>query len=64
MNLRSFIGSSSLILLAWLGVTYFHEVPFERYPEKGRIESSVSINQTPEETKMVAVAELEESETY
>ena len=31
MNIRSFIGLSAAILLAWLGVTYFHEVPTERY---------------------------------
>lgn len=64
MNVRNFIGSSSLILLAWLGVTYFHDVPFERYPDKGKIQSSTSLNQNSEESEMVAIAEVEETESY
>lgn len=64
MNVRNFVGTSSLILLAWLGVTYFHEVPFDRYPEKVKIETSVLINQKPEDTEIVAVAGFEESENY
>lgn len=31
MNIRSFVGASSAVLLAWLGATYFHKVPPERY---------------------------------
>jgi len=31
MNIRSFVGASSAVLLAWLGATYFHELPPERY---------------------------------
>ncbi|QTN33372.1 hypothetical protein HZ994_13960 [Akkermansiaceae bacterium] len=36
MNIRSFIGASSAILIAWLGVTYIHEVPTERYHQQTR----------------------------
>lgn len=36
MNIRNFVGASSAILLAWLGATYFHEVPPERYPKLDR----------------------------
>ena len=66
MNLRNFIGSSSLILLAWLGVTYFYEVPVERYPTKGKLKSSASVTQNSDESEMVAIAEaeIEESEKY
>jgi hypothetical protein len=35
MNIRSFVGASSALLLAWLGATYFHETPPERYPKQG-----------------------------
>lgn len=36
MNIRNFIGASSAILLAWLGATYLHKVPTERYRQQGR----------------------------
>jgi hypothetical protein len=36
MNIRSFVGASSALLLAWLGATYLHEIPPERYPKQGR----------------------------
>jgi hypothetical protein len=40
MNIRSFVGASSALLLTWLGATYLHEIPPERYPKQDR--SSVS----------------------
>jgi hypothetical protein len=36
MNVSSFIGISSAVLLTWLGVTYFHQVPHESYPKQNR----------------------------
>ena len=42
MNIRNFVGASSAILLAWLGATYFHEVPPERYPKLDRTLGSSS----------------------
>ena len=42
MNIRSFVGASSAVLLAWLGATYFHEVPPERYPKQDRTPVSAS----------------------
>jgi hypothetical protein len=42
MNIRSFVGASSAVLLAWLGATYFHEVPPERYPKQDRTSVSAS----------------------
>jgi CBS-domain-containing membrane protein len=42
MNIRSFVGASSSVLLAWLGATYFHEVPPERYPKQGHTSASTS----------------------
>lgn len=34
MSIRQFIGASSTLLLVWLGVTFFHEVPVARYESK------------------------------
>ena len=45
MNIRSFVGVSSAVLLAWLGATYFHKIPSERYPRQGR--PSASSEKTP-----------------
>lgn len=42
MNIRSFVGASSAVLLAWLGATFFHKVPPERYPKQDRIPVSAS----------------------
>ncbi len=36
MNVSSFISISSAVLLTWLGVTYFHQVPHDRYPKQNR----------------------------
>lgn len=36
MNIRNFIGLSSALLMVWLGTTYLHKVPTERYRQQGR----------------------------
>ena len=53
MNIRSFVGVSSAVLLAWLGATYFHEVPPERYPKQGRTLSSSE--KTPADERIVDI---------
>ncbi len=40
MRIRNFIGSSAALLLAWLGITYFNDVPAESYPPHGRLNTS------------------------
>jgi hypothetical protein len=42
MNIRSFIGASSALLLAWLGATYFRKVPTERYQKPTAIAAEAS----------------------
>jgi hypothetical protein len=61
MNVSYFIGISSAVLLTWLGVTYFHHVPLERYPKQNRFSSDNAIN-TPlesEETVEATVSMIE-----
>lgn len=36
MNIRHFVSGSSVILACWLLMTYFAEVPTDRYPVLGR----------------------------
>ncbi|MFK7852082.1 MAG: hypothetical protein AB8D78_13990 [Akkermansiaceae bacterium] len=55
MNVRNFIGASSCILLAWLGATYFHEVPYERYPAKKKFESSAAVISEAPDREIVIV---------
>lgn len=33
MNTRRFVTGSSVVLAAWLGATFLHEVPAQRYPK-------------------------------
>jgi hypothetical protein len=50
MNISSFVGASSALLLAWLGATYFHEIPPERYPKQDR--TSASAEKTPADERI------------
>lgn len=50
MNIRSFVGASSSLLLAWLGATYFHEIPPERYPNQDR--TTASTEKTPDDGRV------------
>lgn len=33
MKIRNFVSGSSVILVGWLGATFFNEVPSQRYPK-------------------------------
>jgi hypothetical protein len=33
MKLRQFVSGSAVVLGAWLAITFFHEVPTQRYPK-------------------------------
>lgn len=54
MNVRNFIGASSAVLLAWLGATYLHEVPSERYPKQERLSSTAPVEMETENDEMIA----------
>jgi|GEM_PF-2376199 len=54
MNIQNFIGVSSAILLAWLGATYLHKVPTERYPKQGRSSSPITGQSEDTSGKMIA----------
>lgn len=54
MNIQSFIGVSSAILLAWLGATYLHKVPTESYPKQGRSSSPITGQSEDTSGKMIA----------
>jgi hypothetical protein len=54
MNIRSFIGISSSILLAWLGATYLHKVPTERYRQHGHSSSPITGQSQDNTGEMIA----------
>ncbi len=62
MSLKNFIGASSAILLAWLGATYFHEVPAERYPNQGKISTVLPTNNVAGSAQAFVNVEINESE--
>jgi hypothetical protein len=33
MKLRHFVSGSAVVLGVWLAITFFHEVPSQRYPK-------------------------------
>jgi len=63
MSIRNFIGASSALLLAWLGTTYFHKVPAERYPKQGKPSSALSVKTDPTSHETVASAVAPEAES-
>jgi hypothetical protein len=46
MNIRHFVSGCSVVLASWLLMTYFEEVPADRYPALGR--GSVPLQATAE----------------
>ena len=54
MKIRNFIGLSSAILLGWLGATYLHKVPTERYRQQNR--SSTPITGKTDDTSKEMIA--------
>lgn len=62
MNVRNFIGASSFVLLSWLGATYLHEVPSERYPQQTKTSLTASANSVAADEELIANIEPEVSE--
>ncbi|MDP4625097.1 MAG: hypothetical protein NWT08_08155 [Akkermansiaceae bacterium] len=55
MSIRQFIGASSTLLLVWLGVTFFHEVPVGRYQPKEAKTADLGEDAKKGETAIVSV---------
>ncbi|MGB6221065.1 MAG: hypothetical protein WBG04_08530 [Haloferula sp.] len=60
MKVRMFVTCSAAFLAAWLGVTFFREVPREAYPQLGK--GSLPISKKVEEKKPLIVLEEEPKE--
>ena len=60
MNITTFIGASSAILMAWLGATYLHKVPTERYRQQGKGSSPITGEMENTSREMIAGNKPEE----
>lgn len=60
MKVRLFVTCSAAVLAAWLGVTYFREVPRDAYPQLGK--GSLPISAKAEKKAPIIVMEEEPEE--
>lgn len=44
MNTQRFVSGSSIVLVAWLGATFFNEVPSKRYPKLDKNPPTASLD--------------------
>ena len=56
MSIRSFIGSSSVILLSWLGATFIREVPTAPYRKHDQFSTTSPKTSEPAQPELVASA--------
>jgi len=62
MKVPVFVTSSAAVLAAWLGVTYFREVPAEKYPKLGKGSMPLSARAEPEGESKPLISLEEEPE--
>jgi hypothetical protein len=63
MKVSLFVTSSAALLAMWLGVTFFREVPAEKYPKLGKGSLPLSARAKPEgESKPLISLEQEPEE--
>ena len=60
MKIRLFVTCSAVFFAAWLGVTFFREVPREAYPQLGK--ASLPISAKVEKTEPLISVEEEVDE--
>lgn len=48
MKLRQFVSGSAVVLGAWLAITFFHEVPTQRYPKLDKLRRSAEASGKPD----------------
>lgn len=64
MSIRNFIGSTSALLLVWLGATYFREVPVERYPRQNSPAAGSTAQVKSSEGRAIAKNSTEEADLH
>lgn len=46
MKLRQFVSGSAVVLGAWLAITFFREVPAQRYPKLDKYRNTAKASET------------------
>jgi hypothetical protein len=55
MKLRHFVSGSAVVLAGWLAVTFFHEVPSQRYPKLDPTPSAANLkDEAPSEAPAIS----------
>ncbi len=62
MQLRNFVSGSSVVIVGWLAVTFFHQVPSQRYPKLDKYPAT-SQRVPPAATTPAVVAKTSETFT-
>lgn len=62
MKLRNFVSTSALFLAGWLGFTFIHEVPTQRYPKLDKY--TASPRETPDLPAKEMLASTLEAEVF
>lgn len=62
MNTRRFVCGSSIILAGWLGATFLHDVPAQRYPKLDKKTAAIPLTPEPADSA-VAAAQDKPTET-
>ena len=52
MNTRNIVGAASVLLMGWLGVTFFNVVPVQRYP---RVERKAQMSEVSKSIPVVSL---------
>ena len=58
MNTQRFVSGSSILLVAWLGATFFNEVPSQRYPKLDKSPATAALGVKGEGPSAVTPAKL------
>lgn len=62
MKLRNFVSTSALFLAGWLGFTFIHEVPAQRYPKLDKY--TATPREAPDLPSKEMVASTPEAEIF
>jgi len=54
MRIRKFVSTSAILLAGWLGYTFIHEVPTQRYPKLDKYTAAPTRMTGPETLEMTA----------
>ncbi len=58
MQLSHFVSGTSVVLAGWLAVTFFHEMPSQRYPKLDKYPATTLAPQKAKPVQEIPVAQV------